>query len=58
MNQPDNIRNLSILGHIHHGKTTFVDMLVKNTHKKYSETSKEVKKINKNKVALYGHKNR
>lgn len=29
---PHLIRNVVILGHLHHGKTTFVDMLVDQTH--------------------------
>lgn len=28
----DNIRNLAIVGHLHHGKTSFVDCLVEQTH--------------------------
>ncbi|CAG8480432.1 928_t:CDS:10 [Diversispora eburnea] len=32
MNFPDFIRNISIVGHLHHGKTSFVDMLVNETH--------------------------
>ncbi|KAF8819406.1 hypothetical protein IE077_004216, partial [Cardiosporidium cionae] len=32
MNKPELIRNVCLLGHFHHGKTTFVDMLVKETH--------------------------
>eukprot|EP00158_Paraphelidium_tribonemae_P007400 Partr_v1_DN28233_c1_g1_i1_m75347 putative Elongation factor len=30
--QPEFIRNLAIVGHLHHGKTSFVDMLVQHTH--------------------------
>lgn len=29
---PDGIRNIAIAGHLHHGKTAFVDMLVMQTH--------------------------
>lgn len=29
---PEGIRNIAIAGHLHHGKTAFVDMLVKQTH--------------------------
>ncbi|KAK4056965.1 hypothetical protein OIO90_001865 [Microbotryomycetes sp. JL221] len=31
--EPDMIRNVAIVGHIHHGKTSLVDMLVHETHK-------------------------
>lgn len=32
LNFPDQIRNVAIVGHLHHGKTAFMDMLVKQTH--------------------------
>jgi len=32
MNYPDQIRNIVIAGHLHHGKTAFMDMLVMETH--------------------------
>jgi U5 small nuclear ribonucleoprotein component len=32
MNYPDQIRNIAIAGHLHHGKTAFMDMLVLETH--------------------------
>ncbi|OZJ04688.1 116 kDa U5 small nuclear ribonucleoprotein component [Bifiguratus adelaidae] len=32
MNHPDLVRNITFIGHLHHGKTTFVDMLVAETH--------------------------
>lgn len=32
MNFPDQIRNIALVGHLHHGKTTFMDMLVLETH--------------------------
>ncbi|CAG8593374.1 16314_t:CDS:10 [Rhizophagus irregularis] len=32
MNFPELIRNIAIVGHLHHGKTSFVDMLVNETH--------------------------
>ncbi|KAF2118157.1 P-loop containing nucleoside triphosphate hydrolase protein [Lophiotrema nucula] len=31
-NYPDQIRNIAIAGHLHHGKTAFMDMLVLETH--------------------------
>ncbi|PHJ15443.1 116 kda u5 small nuclear ribonucleoprotein component [Cystoisospora suis] len=33
MFQPECIRSVCLLGHLHCGKTTFVDMLVENTHR-------------------------
>ncbi|KAL1311629.1 hypothetical protein AAFC00_001739 [Neodothiora populina] len=32
MNFPDQVRNIAIAGHLHHGKTAFLDMLVTQTH--------------------------
>lgn len=32
LNFPELIRNIVIVGHLHHGKTSFVDMLVSETH--------------------------
>ncbi|KAK4132395.1 P-loop containing nucleoside triphosphate hydrolase protein [Trichocladium antarcticum] len=32
MNHPDQIRNVALAGHLHHGKTAFMDMLVLETH--------------------------
>ncbi|RCH97505.1 U5 small nuclear ribonucleoprotein component [Rhizopus stolonifer] len=32
MNYPNLVRNIAIAGHLHHGKTSFVDMLISETH--------------------------
>ncbi|KAJ5139131.1 Translation elongation/initiation factor/Ribosomal beta-barrel [Penicillium bovifimosum] len=32
LNFPAQIRNIAIVGHLHHGKSAFMDMLVKQTH--------------------------
>lgn len=32
LNFPDQIRNVAVVGHLHHGKTAFMDMLVTQTH--------------------------
>lgn len=32
MDTPDLIRNVTLCGHLHHGKTSFVDCLVAQTH--------------------------
>ncbi|KAK8162685.1 P-loop containing nucleoside triphosphate hydrolase protein [Phyllosticta citrichinensis] len=32
MNYPDQVRNVVLAGHLHHGKTSFMDMLVMETH--------------------------
>ncbi|KAJ1548054.1 U5 small nuclear ribonucleoprotein component, partial [Nowakowskiella sp. JEL0078] len=31
-NTPENVRNIAIIGHLHHGKTSLVDVLVEQTH--------------------------
>ena len=33
MRHPTMVRNVAIIGHLHHGKTTMVDMLVEQTHR-------------------------
>jgi U5 small nuclear ribonucleoprotein component len=33
MNFPEMIRNVAVVGHLHHGKTSLIDMLVYETHK-------------------------
>jgi U5 small nuclear ribonucleoprotein component len=33
MSFPGMIRNVAVVGHLHHGKTALVDMLVFETHK-------------------------
>ena len=43
MNTPTLIRNIAILGQLHHGKTVFVDTLVKATHAGDWDPSKEVR---------------
>lgn len=35
MDTPSLIRNVALAGHLHHGKTTFVDCLVKQTHPQF-----------------------
>ncbi|EYE95910.1 116 kDa U5 small nuclear ribonucleoprotein component [Aspergillus ruber CBS 135680] len=32
LNFPDQTRNIAVVGHLHHGKTAFMDMLVAQTH--------------------------
>lgn len=32
MNFPEHVRNIAFAGHLHHGKTAFMDMLVNETH--------------------------
>lgn len=38
MDTPTLIRNVALVGHLHHGKTTFVDCLVRQTHPQYEAT--------------------
>lgn len=41
---PEGIRNIAIAGHLHHGKTAFVDMLVQQTHDLQDRLDKRVGK--------------
>lgn len=43
MNTPHLIRNVAIVGHLHHGKTNFVDVLVQATQTKEWDPSKEIR---------------
>lgn len=38
MDTPPLIRNVALVGHLHHGKTTFVDCLVRQTHPQFDCT--------------------
>ncbi len=38
MDTPPLIRNVALVGHLHHGKTTFVDCLVRQTHHQFDCT--------------------
>ncbi|KMS94460.1 hypothetical protein BVRB_021200, partial [Beta vulgaris subsp. vulgaris] len=35
MDYPSLIRNVALIGHLHHGKTSFMDMLVRETHQRF-----------------------
>ena len=39
---PEFVRNIAVVGHLHHGKTTFMDMLVQQTHEKKWSVAKNV----------------
>ena len=41
MKFPDLIRNVGIVGHLHHGKTSLIYLFVKETHLKYWKLNKE-----------------
>ena len=43
MNTPILIRNVAVIGHFHHGKTSFTDTLVQATHTKPWDPKKEVR---------------
>ncbi|CAK9019432.1 116 kDa) (U5-116 kDa) [Durusdinium trenchii] len=43
MDKPNLVRNICFLGALHHGKTTFMDLLVLNTHEKDWKTGKEIR---------------
>ena len=38
MDNPNLIRNVALVGHLHHGKTTFVDCLIRQTHPGFRST--------------------
>lgn len=38
MDTPPLIRNVALVGHLHHGKTTFVDCLIRQTHPQFDST--------------------
>jgi len=42
MNFPEQIRNIAIAGHLHHGKTAFMDMLVMQTHDIHDRLDKKM----------------
>jgi len=43
MDKPNLIRNICFMGALHHGKTLFMDILVRNTHEKDWKINKEVR---------------
>jgi len=43
MAHPDSIRNVSLVGHLHHGKTSFMDMLIEQTHPKLMNYKKQIR---------------
>jgi len=43
LNYPDLVRNITLAGHLHHGKTSLMDMLVQQTHPKMWSLEKEVR---------------
>ena len=40
---PQHVRNVAVVGHLHHGKTALMDMLVFETHKLVSDSDKPVR---------------
>jgi hypothetical protein len=46
MQNPDLVRNVAVIGHLHHGKTLLMDMLVEQTHDvqhEYRSNEKELR---------------
>ena len=41
-NHQDSIRNVAVVGHLHHGKTSLIDMLIYETHKMDWDVDKPV----------------
>jgi U5 small nuclear ribonucleoprotein component len=42
MSFPEMIRNVAVVGHLHHGKTSLIDTLVFETHKMVWDSDKQV----------------
>jgi U5 small nuclear ribonucleoprotein component len=42
---PETVRNVAIVGHLHHGKTALVDMLVYETHVIDVDVDKQVRSV-------------
>lgn len=42
---PEMVRNVAVVGHLHHGKTALMDMLVFETHKLVWDSDKHVRPI-------------
>jgi U5 small nuclear ribonucleoprotein component len=38
LSKPDLVRNVALVGHLHHGKTTLIDTLIHQTHNKIKKT--------------------
>lgn len=45
MNFPEQVRNIALVGHLHHGKTSFLDMLFKETHINLGEKRKHEEQL-------------
>ncbi|KDN53116.1 P-loop containing nucleoside triphosphate hydrolase protein [Tilletiaria anomala UBC 951] len=43
MNFPEMVRNVAVVGHLHHGKTSLMDMLVYETHKMEMDTDRPMR---------------
>lgn len=43
MDAPSLIRNVALVGHLHHGKTTFVDCLIRQTHPQFRMEEKNLR---------------
>ncbi|CAH0394055.1 unnamed protein product [Bemisia tabaci] len=41
MDTPDLIRNVALVGHLHHGKTTLIDCLIRQTHPRFQDLKDE-----------------
>ena len=42
---PEFVRNVAVVGHLHHGKTAFMDMLVFETHKLTWDSDHQVRLV-------------
>lgn len=51
-NYPEFMRNVAVVGHLHHGKTALMDMLVYETHKLDWDTERQLKYTDSHSLAI------
>lgn len=51
-NVPESMRNVAVVGHLHHGKTALLDMLVYETHKLDWDTERQLKYTDSHSLAI------
>jgi predicted membrane GTPase involved in stress response len=47
------IRNVAVVGHLHHGKTALLDMLINQTHEKDWATAKAVIRFSSDRNSIF-----
>lgn len=51
-NFPESVRNVAVVGHLHHGKTALMDMLVYETHQLEWDTERQLKYTDSHSLAI------